>query len=201
MDQSQRTIENIFSSDIGILLLIAVLVLLFIYSCVGKSESFDPGNPYKPGFQQQIKTVESNPIEWRQKELPTIYPPQYTAYDATIQSGTKFIPQNEFYTPWGNVIVLDQNDDGKSGYANDDKGIGDNGLNFNLCSPSCCSDQWPLPFKMPVDKMTCGSEDDYVPTSYYCNNGWQNSGCLCMKKSQANFIDKRGDNRDYPDYV
>ena len=52
---------------------------------------------------------------------------------------------------------------------NNMKNIGDNGLNFNLCSPACCSDQYSLPFKMPADKMTCNSKKDFVPTSYMCN--------------------------------
>jgi hypothetical protein len=50
--------------------------------------------------------------------------------------------------------------------------------------------------KMPVDKMTCGSTDEFVPSNYMCNNGWQDSGCLCLKKDQADFINSRGINTD-----
>lgn len=67
-------------------------------------------------------------------------------------------------------------------------------LGLNLCSKSCCSPQYPPPFAMPKDPLVCQSGDKYVPSSYSCNNGWQDSGCLCLKEEQAMFLSKRGNN-------
>lgn len=190
------------------IVIIVVLFICLLYSCDGKksAESFHNGNrkkfdndtkKTKIGFGEKLRTVETNPIEYKQDDVPVIYPPQYNAYDDTIQSGSKFIPQNQYYTTEGVLIDLNASKNGKTGFADDNSGIGDYGLNFNQCSPACCSDQWPLPFKLPVDKMTCESEDTFVPTSYFCNNGWQDSGCLCMRKDQNKFImETRGLNTD-----
>lgn len=96
---------------------------------------------------------------------------------------------DELVVPWaknqdgyGEVDMLD---DGMNGNA---------GLNFNMCSKSCCSPQYPPPFPLGSDPLICNSEDEFVPSSYKCNNGWQDSGCLCMTKEQALFLNKRGNN-------
>lgn len=70
----------------------------------------------------------------------------------------------------------------------------DMGLNFNMCSKSCCSQQYPPPFSVTPDDFVLMSNKDFVPTSYSCNNGWQDSGCLCMTKEQALFLNRRGNN-------
>jgi hypothetical protein len=66
----------------------------------------------------------------------------------------------------------------------------DNDLDFkfNLCSKSCCTPQYPLPFSIPIDKMTCESEEELYPSNYTCNNSWQDTGCLCLTKSQTEFL-------------
>ena len=71
----------------------------------------------------------------------------------------------------------------------------DYGLVNDQCSSSCCSDQYPLPFRVQ-DDLQFANKDDFVPNSYTCNNGSQNSGCLCMTKDQAKFLDSRGNNSD-----
>jgi hypothetical protein len=83
---------------------------------------------------------------------------------------------------YGKTDILD---DGMSGNA---------GLNFNMCSKSCCSPQYPPPFGIPADPLVCNSDTEFVSTSYTCNNGWQDSGCLCLSKDQALFLNKRGNN-------
>jgi hypothetical protein len=70
----------------------------------------------------------------------------------------------------------------------------DMGLNYNLCSKSCCSQQWPVPFDLKPDKLVEESGQEFVPSSYTCNNAWQDSGCLCMTKDQALFLNTRGQN-------
>ena len=71
---------------------------------------------------------------------------------------------------------------------------GNMGMGFNLCSKSCCSTQYPTPFGLPVDPLVCGSKQEFVPSTYTCNNGWQDGGCLCMTKEQALFLNTRGNN-------
>ena len=91
--------------------------------------------------------------------------------------------------PWtsntGNYGKMDILDDGANGNA---------GLNFNMCSPSCCSPQYPPSFPMPVDPMICMSGQDFVPSPYTCKNDLQNSGCLCMTKDQSDLLYSRGGN-------
>jgi hypothetical protein len=68
----------------------------------------------------------------------------------------------------------------------------DKGLNYNLCSKSCCSQQWPVPFDLKPDPLVEKGAKDFVPSSYMCNNAWQDSGCLCMTKDQSQFLANRG---------
>ncbi len=96
---------------------------------------------------------------------------------------------SEIMPPWA------QN---KNGYGEtdilDDGMNGNAGLNFNMCSKSCCSAQYPPPFSMPMDPLVSNSKDTFVPSSYTCNNGWQDTGCLCMTKEQQLLLNKRGNN-------
>jgi len=79
-------------------------------------------------------------------------------------------------------------------YFLDDGAGGELGIQYNLCSKSCCSDQWPTPFKQKFDPYVCGNKDKFVPSNIYCNNSFQDSGCLCMTKDQAKFLYNRGGN-------
>lgn len=74
--------------------------------------------------------------------------------------------------------------------------IGEPGLSLSnaMCSKSCCSPQYPIPFSLPTDKMVCESNEKYVPSGITCNNGWQDTGCLCMTEKQAVFLATRGQN-------
>ena len=76
----------------------------------------------------------------------------------------------------------------------DDGNNGNSGLQFNMCSKSCCSPQYPPPFPLPVDTMVCMSGQEFVPSSYTCRNEMQNAGCVCMTKEQSEFLGSRGGN-------
>ena len=67
-------------------------------------------------------------------------------------------------------------------------------LHNNLCSKSCCSEQYPVPFKLQYDKYVCQNKNEFVPSNYICNNSMQDSGCLCLTKKQGNFLYNRGGN-------
>lgn len=106
-----------------------------------------------------------------------------------IQSGPEFTP-NPLLSPWYAAYTGNM----KNYYLLDDGADGSAGLQFNKCSKSCCSPQYPLPFKVSVDEDVCMNKDEYVPTNYTCNNAWNDSGCACLTKTQAIHIGSRGGN-------
>jgi hypothetical protein len=77
---------------------------------------------------------------------------------------------------------------------------GEYSIENNLCSRSCCSAQWPTPFKQKYDPYVCsngnGSNADYVAggSNIFCNNSFQDAGCLCLTKKQQQFLYNRGGN-------
>lgn len=64
----------------------------------------------------------------------------------------------------------------------------------NLCSKSCCSPQYPTPFNLVDNKEVCKNKDKYVGSNIFCNNPYQDSGCLCLTRDQAISLSNRGGN-------
>lgn len=58
---------------------------------------------------------------------------------------------------------------------------------YNKCSLSCCSPQYPTPFKGDVDPFTCDGEGNskYLSSDYICQNNTGGTGCLCITEKQA----------------
>ena len=80
-------------------------------------------------------------------------------------------------------------------YFLDDGADGEMSIQHNLCSKSCCSAQWPTPFKQKYDPYVCGNEKSkFSPSNIFCSNSFQDSGCLCLTKKQAQFFYNRGGN-------
>lgn len=176
--------KNLRPYLIAIIILLAILVLVKLLFAI-----MDFIRP-KDSFSGSIKDNEderviSNPLEYRQEEIPLLDEPRQEPGSQIIENGTHFISQTKYYSPWGAMINLRNKDNTV------DKSTALNGLNNNSCSVSCCSKQWPLPFKMSEDGVD-GSK--YVPNNYSCNNGTQDSGCLCMTPEQSKFLDYRGTN-------
>jgi len=71
---------------------------------------------------------------------------------------------------------------------------GNLGLNFNLCSKSCCAEQYPLPFPIKPDDLVVKSGKEYVASNITCNDGWNDSGCACMTPEQSLHLSRRGNN-------
>ena len=61
-------------------------------------------------------------------------------------------------------------------YFLDDGADGEMSIQHNLCSKSCCSEQWPTPFKQKYDPYVCGNKDQFVPSKIFCNNTFQDAG-------------------------
>lgn len=79
-------------------------------------------------------------------------------------------------------------------YFLDDGADGEMSIQHNLCSKSCCSEQWPSANKMKYDPYVCQNKDKFVRSNIFCSNSYNDSGCLCLNKSQASFLYNRGGN-------
>jgi hypothetical protein len=121
---------------------------------------------------------------------PKIVPPVYDPTSKSVMSGVG-IQRPQLESPWGGIYNKSKL---QSKYYLDDGAKGTAGLNFNLCSKSCCSQQWPTPFKLKYDPLTCSQKKNLTPTNYMCNNAWQDSGCVCLRKNQATHLMDRGGN-------
>lgn len=115
---------------------------------------------------------------------------------SNVMDGVKMIPQPTI-NAWQDVYMNEDNDNsfmidlgGRDKKTNKDQGSG----RFTDRSPACCSPQYPLPFKIPVDEEILKNAKDYVPNPYMGNNNWMNAGCTCMKKVNANKLAFRGGN-------
>ena len=75
--------------------------------------------------------------------------------------------------------------------SNNNDSIAEYKIDKVLCSPNCCTKQWPLKFY----DQGLDSNSPYVPSNFRCNNGLS-SGCPCITKKQMNFLTSRGGN--YP---
>jgi hypothetical protein len=156
-----------------VVLLILVLLVLFIQK---RNEFFDV-------IAEQEKTKKT---EVKQEDIDV--PVQAVLPDVrTLEASEGYIRQKEVLPAWGQEVY-------GSNEGLDDGAGGEMGLNNNLCSPSCCSEQWPTPHKLPKDKFVCDNKSEFVPNTYTCNNAWQNSGCLCLTKEQHKFLYNRGGN-------
>lgn len=79
-------------------------------------------------------------------------------------------------------------------YFLDDGAGGEMSIQHNLCSKSCCSEQWPTPFKQKYDPYVCQNKDKFTSSRIMCSNTFQDAGCLCLRKDQQQFLYNRGGN-------
>uniref|UniRef100_A0A6C0LTR2 Uncharacterized protein n=1 Tax=viral metagenome TaxID=1070528 RepID=A0A6C0LTR2_9ZZZZ len=82
-------------------------------------------------------------------------------------------------------------------------GIEDYLVDNMTCHPSCCGDQWPVPFDgmtgAEVEKCITerGKPGPFVRTNYTCANGINGVGCPCIKRDPYLFLVNRGNNVHY----
>ncbi len=164
---------------------IMVLVLAVIWLLYRQFEGFDDS-----------VTITNKPnnipgaTELKQVDYP-IYPQVYDRLTGQITDASEFIglPEEIYPADGGKSIAnygaIDKLDDGYNGAA---------GLNYNMCSKSCCSPQYPPPFALESDAVVDSMKGKFVPNNYACNNSWNNSGCVCMTKKQHNYLESRGGN-------
>ncbi len=185
-----KSLSESVDLNMALKVVVSLLVLYVLYKCFISNENFadEQNKKHKKVHKQlQDKSGASTPHELVEHDREIIINPPYHDIDTrTIMAGSGFIPPKDLIPAWGNNYGLaDDLDDGASGNM---------GLNYNLCSPSCCSAQYPTPHKLAKDPLVCGREDEFVPSNMTCQNSWQNGSCLCLTKPQAAFISSRGNN-------
>ena len=73
-------------------------------------------------------------------------------------------------------------------YEGSTRGVEDYLVDNMTCHPSCCGDQWPVPFDglTSQEVETCietrGNSGPFVRTNYTCANGINGVGCPCINK-------------------
>jgi len=161
--------------SILIISIVVAILLLFVWG--GLTESFANG-----------EAVQNTGMEFTEMDKP-IQPMVANKALASAVTGSEFVGlPAEVMPPWSNDAKY-----GSSTSVSDDT-LGDMPLTYNMCSKSCCTSQYPVPFNMPVDDLTCKDKEELIGTSYACNNAWQDSGCMCMTKKQGSFLYSRGGN-------
>ena len=69
-------------------------------------------------------------------------------------------------------------------------------LDQNICSKQCCKfTQWELPFNTVDPKIKIDDLKDYIGTNLSCNGSTSGGGCLCVKKSEYDYLSNRGQNK------
>lgn len=142
-----------------------------------------------------VEAVNESELEGKSDDL-TILPKFVDTTTSSVMDGVKLIPQKSV-DAWQDVYMNSDNDNsfmidlgGDDKATNKDQGSG----RFNDRSPACCSPQYPVPFKLKVDKQILKDSKEFVPNPYMGNNNWMNAGCTCMKKVNASKLAKRGGN-------
>ena len=168
-------------------IVVVVIILIVFYFVFKKSEHLDGTEKVeitnKPNNNQDA-------TELKQPE-PKHSPVLYDRKTGIVTAASEFVGlPDEILPAWGSESVanygqIDRLDDGYNGAM---------GLNYNMCSQSCCSPQYPPPFALAEDKMVEKHKDKFVPNNYVFNNAWNDTGCVFMTKKQHEYIGSRGGN-------
>ncbi len=167
------------------LLFVIVLIYGFLHICCKNNnrqlENYDSiNNQLNPNYKETENDFKdmTDPNDNNIMMTGSTFEPNDLAGQFRESPTTEPLPVNN--TPPGSYLL----DDGNNGKT---------GIHFNMCSKQCCSAQYPIPFplkkEVELDKL-----NDLAPTNYFCNNAWQNSGCLCASKDQVKFMEDRGGN-------
>jgi len=182
--------QQLISGIIAIVIFVVLLALVWMKKSKKEhlenvaSKQLAPVIP----VQEVVPAEKAHAMERKVEEIP-IKPQVLDAGSGTIMAGSELVPA-QLLSPWYKAYTGEQ----KNHYLLDDGADGAAGLQFNMCSKSCCGEQYPLPFKMPVDSAVCDNKQEFVPSNYMCNNAWQDSGCVCMTKGQSELLGSRGGN-------
>lgn len=190
---------NLDKDECVILIVVAVLALLIIAPRLKLFDSvLDNSNNNVESFitNQRINTVSGVDPDFHGQK--TVHPRGKTSdyasliYDNTtgaIMTGSQFMENTGIVAPLWIPPAWDPDAYGPSSkgeldpedYENDPRML------YNKCSLSCCSPQYPTPFKGDVDPFTCDGSGNskYLASDYVCQNNTGGTGCLCISEKQA----------------
>jgi hypothetical protein len=163
----------------NIVLLMVVMLCMYFMCSTNSKESFEGSTVanvnYAAGYDQSVDSM---------PERPTYYDP----LSEEMILSEEFVKQPLDYA-WGKPYA-DGSDDGEM------KSVDYSSVDLRTapCSKSCCSSQYPTPFKLRDDKNVCANKGKFVPNNLICNNEWQDSGCMCLTQKQSDFLSSRGGN-------
>lgn len=189
--------DNAASTVIVVIILCVVFVL--IKKFMHKKEGYGPGVSVSPApATTGVPTGQAQPATAGTAGTPgtpvATSTSSQTGVDVqtgSIMSGPGF-EASEISNPEGAPVSSEQIP-ANYYYLSDGAG-GEMSIQHNLCSKSCCSEQWPTPFKQKYDPYVCANKDKFVPSQIMCNNSFQDTGCACLTKKQAEFMYNRGGN-------
>lgn len=189
-ESSEPTETKEIKSDEGII----STIKSFVVGDKPQASAAEQTESVKPDTEL-VEAVNESELEGKSDDL-TILPKFVDTTTSSVMDGVKLIPQKSV-DAWQDVYMNSDNDNsfmidlgGDDKATNKDQGSG----RFNDRSPACCSPQYPVPFKLKVDKQILKDSKEFVPNPYMGNNNWMNAGCTCMKKVNASKLAKRGGN-------
>ena len=189
-ETSKPTETKEIKSDEGIL----STIKSFVVGDKPQASAAEQTESVKPDTEL-VEAINESELEGKSDDL-TILPKFVDTTTSSVMDGVKLIPQKSV-DAWQDVYMNSDNDNsfmidlgGDDKATNKDQGSG----RFNDRSPACCSPQYPVPFKLKVDKQILKDSKEFVPNPYMGNNNWMNAGCTCMKKVNASKLAKRGGN-------
>ncbi|AYV77422.1 MAG: hypothetical protein Dasosvirus2_18 [Dasosvirus sp.] len=111
----------------------------------------------------------------------------YDNTTGTISTGSQFMDNTGVVAPLLIPPAWDPDAYGPSskGELNPSDYENDPRMLYNKCSLSCCSPQYPTPFKGTYDPFVCkDGKNKYLASDYVCTNNTGGTGCLCMTPKQ-----------------
>ena len=193
-----------------IILIVVILLALFVIlpsvlsyndtTCISKKE----------GFSTDQKMMKDNLIGTPPDVSPSDYPNSnengylipkgdsenyesliYDNVTRTIMTGSQFMDNTGLVAPPWVAPAWDPDAYGPSskGTLNPADYENDPRLLYNKCSLSCCSPQYPMPFKIEPDPFVCDKEGNskYLASNFICSNNAGGTGCLYNTETRKRF--------------
>jgi hypothetical protein len=74
--------------------------------------------------------------------------------------------------------------------------------NLGVCSKNCCTNQWPVNINVTensrIKPEQVGKGKMYSTSNLTCNDGVNNTGCVCLTKKSRQLLNKRGYVKNIP---
>lgn len=68
--------------------------------------------------------------------------------------------------------------------------------NLGVCSSNCCATQWNIPNNLKSnDNIDPDNNPKYIRANMSCNNGVNNTGCVCLTQESKDLLTNRGNKK------